>query len=185
MVAVDLQPFLAAEAKERQRAAGGNRRKKSASGKNSGSPAESGSNGEARQKVAEMVHVNPHYISDAKRIKKVSPKLAEEVRDGRISLPGAKKALNEQRHITSTKSGDGVQTKKKTAQTKGRRQGKPLVLKPRSKPAGVAAAIIGLYGQRRALEILVALTELLRSADAPATDFSAPSFDGKQSPQTN
>ena len=41
--------------------------------------------------------------------------------------------------------GDGVQTEDKPAQTKGR-QGKSLVLKPRSKPAAVAAAIIDLYG---------------------------------------
>ncbi len=49
--------------------------------------------GEAREHAAKAIGVNPHYITDAKRIQKESPELLEQVRVGEISLPEAIKII--------------------------------------------------------------------------------------------
>ena len=169
MVAVDLQPYFVAEAKERQRAAGGNHNRESASGKNSGSAPDAKSNGEAREKVAGLVHVNSHYISDAKRIKEASPQLAEQVRDGRISLPDAKKVLNEQQQQMTGTEGriEGATPSKPSCSgsvSSGQRKGEELVLKSTTKETAIAAKLVKFYGQPRAAAILAALTDLVVSS---------------------
>ena len=121
-----------------------------------------------REKVAELVHVNPHYISDAKRIKEASPELAEQVRDGRTSLPDAKKALSEQRQQTTGTEGrvEGATRNKPSAlgRSSGQRKGEQLVLKSTTKDAAVAAKLVKFYGQPRAATILAALTDLVVSS---------------------
>jgi len=52
-----------------------------------------GSQAEAREKAAELAGTNPHYVSDAKRIKEEAPELAERVKSGEVTIPAAKKEL--------------------------------------------------------------------------------------------
>lgn len=51
------------------------------------------SNGEARDHAADLFHTNPRYVSDAKRIKTEAPALAEQVAQGTLTIPQAKKQL--------------------------------------------------------------------------------------------
>jgi len=50
---------------------------------------------EAREQAANRVHTNPRYVSDAKAIQKEAPDLLEQIRDGELSLPQAKRKLKE------------------------------------------------------------------------------------------
>lgn len=54
---------------------------------------ESKDNTEAREFAAEIMGVNPRYISDAKRIAREAPKLLEQVRTGEKTIPQAKRQL--------------------------------------------------------------------------------------------
>ena len=47
--------------------------------------------GQARDKAAEMVGDNPHYVSDAKKIEQDAPEILEQVKQGSLSIPQAKK----------------------------------------------------------------------------------------------
>lgn len=49
--------------------------------------------GEAREKAAAIVGVNPHYVTDVKRIKTEAPELYEQIAAGKITVPAAKAKL--------------------------------------------------------------------------------------------
>ena len=49
--------------------------------------------GRTRDKLAEIAHVNPHYISDAMAIQEGSSELAAEVLAGNVTIPEAKRRL--------------------------------------------------------------------------------------------
>ncbi len=53
--------------------------------------------GEARQKAAAALGVNPHYITDAKKIADESPELAEQVAKGEKTIPKALKEIKDQK----------------------------------------------------------------------------------------
>lgn len=49
--------------------------------------------GESREKAAELVDVNPHYMSDLKKIQAEAPEKIEQIKAGTISIGAAKKEL--------------------------------------------------------------------------------------------
>lgn len=52
--------------------------------------------GRTRDKIAEIVDVNPRYISEAMTIQKQSPELAAEVLAGNVTIPEAKRRLKDE-----------------------------------------------------------------------------------------
>jgi hypothetical protein len=51
--------------------------------------------GQARDKAASTVGVNRQYVSDAKRIEKEAPKLAERIKAGKMTITQAKREMKE------------------------------------------------------------------------------------------
>lgn len=92
-VAVEMLPELEKAAKERQ----GTRTDLEHSGKNSGML----DSGEARKKAAALVGVNPHYVSDAARIKKESPRLFDEIKSGEKTIVDARKQERKERQAAN------------------------------------------------------------------------------------
>lgn len=84
-VALGILPFLEAEAKERQIALAGTR----PNSENLPEIFPEGA-GEARQHAAAMTGTNAHYISDAKTLEEEAPDLAEQVKNGELTIPKAK-----------------------------------------------------------------------------------------------
>jgi ParB-like chromosome segregation protein Spo0J len=80
MVALDSLPWLEEEAKERQKM-----------GKQK--IADPSTTGQARDEATRITHTNRQYVSDAKRIDREAPAIAEQVRAGRITIPQAKHVL--------------------------------------------------------------------------------------------
>ena len=81
VIAHDLLPLLEAEAKERQRD-GGSLAKKLAKHE---------SNGKASQVAARIAKTNSNYVETVKTIGKQAPELLDQVRNGNITVPDAKK----------------------------------------------------------------------------------------------
>jgi phage N-6-adenine-methyltransferase len=82
ILALSVEPMLAAEAKSRMRAG------------TKGDPTQGFGEGsrhdnEAAQQAAKMVGTNRQYVADAKRIAEERPDLIEQVREGAISIPEA------------------------------------------------------------------------------------------------
>lgn len=46
--------------------------------------------GRARDKAAEMIGANPHYVTDAKKIERDAPEVLDYVKQGKLSIPEAK-----------------------------------------------------------------------------------------------
>ncbi len=89
-VAVELQDYHKAAAKERQREHGG-----TAPGKHSVKKLTKCSNdGKAAQQVAKLLGTNRQYVADAKRIRREAPIMATRVKSGRVSIPAALKELD-------------------------------------------------------------------------------------------
>lgn len=94
-VAVDLEPFYAAEAKARQAAAGpasGKGRKPTACG-NRATTAPS----KARESAAKATGASPRYTQDAKAIKTASPAVFDAVKQGTVTVSKAKKQIRHAR----------------------------------------------------------------------------------------
>lgn len=47
--------------------------------------------GKARDKAAEMIGANPHYVTDAKKIERDAPEILDQIKQGKLSIPQAKK----------------------------------------------------------------------------------------------
>lgn len=102
--AAEAEPMLAAEAKERERL----RKSKTTLEKipESETPAEEISRlynenktrGNARDKAAKLLKVNPRYVQDAKKIKEESPETFEKLKTGATTLQEAKRTL----HLTAS-----------------------------------------------------------------------------------
>lgn len=90
-VAVEMLPLLEAEAKERM-SAGGVARQQGAEK----IPHPESAKGEAREKAAAIAGTNPRYVSDAKRLAEEAPDLFEQVREGKVTIPQAKRELVKQ-----------------------------------------------------------------------------------------
>jgi len=92
-LAVELEPFFAAEAKERQVATqlqGKSKDGEPVFGEGKNSLTEKG---QARDQAAAAVGANGRYVSDAKRLKREAPQVFEQVKSGEISIPEAKKIV--------------------------------------------------------------------------------------------
>lgn len=116
MIAVEMLPHLEAEAKGRMQSAavragvasGASRR-----GETNGTekipersmprvPQAKIIAGEARDQAAKLVGVNPHYVSDAKRIKSENPNLAAKIAAGNESISKAARSHREDKRETGT-----------------------------------------------------------------------------------
>jgi len=83
VISLDILPILEAEAKARQ---------VTSTGGNSPQLTEKvpeAEKGEAREQAASLFNTNPHYVSDAKKLKEKAPELLEQVRSGELSLKQA------------------------------------------------------------------------------------------------
>jgi hypothetical protein len=90
MIGADMLPLLEEEARKRQ-----GQRTDLTSGKEFPEVAEPE---RARDQAAAIVGVNPHYVSDAKRLQATAPELADDVRSGEITIPQAR-ALERERAV--------------------------------------------------------------------------------------
>ena len=57
-----------------------------------------GQKGDARDKAADKVGVSPRYISDAKKLKAEAPEVFEELKSGEITMPQAKRKLDDKKN---------------------------------------------------------------------------------------
>lgn len=103
VLALELEPMLAARAKERQRAAAQATNEKLGRDTLPQTIAEATEGtGEAREQAAEMTGTNRQYVSDAKRIAEQAPELLDKVRAGEMSIPEAKRiAAGNYRTVTT------------------------------------------------------------------------------------
>lgn len=87
-IAANALPMLEAEARERKRGGQG--------GVLLPELVPEANKGDARDKAAAIVGVNPHYVSDAKAIKQADPKLFEQVASGEKGIKEAKRQIQAQ-----------------------------------------------------------------------------------------
>ena len=88
VVSLEVEKYLAAEAKERMTA--GHNQYTSPSQR-----IEQGSSGRAAEQAAELVGTNRQYVSDAKRLAHEAPALLKDVYDGSLTIPEAKRRQQE------------------------------------------------------------------------------------------
>jgi phage N-6-adenine-methyltransferase len=103
MIAAGVAALFEVEAKERQRAAGGDRKSEDYQKSvpeifpepicEEGSKAKTPDSGESRNAAAAVMSTNPRYVSDAKVITSRSPEVASMVSNGSLSLPQAKQVI--------------------------------------------------------------------------------------------
>lgn len=98
---VEVEAELAKEAKERQRAGGGDKRSERAKASKESVPANlpepilaKDRTGEARQEAAKVVGASARTISDAKSVKEKAPEVFERVKAGELTVPQAKAEVN-------------------------------------------------------------------------------------------
>lgn len=87
-IASEVEPMLAAEAKQRQKLSKG-RGKKGVEK----IPHLNSDDGRARKQASKLFGVNPHYVTDAKKIKNESPDLFEDVKSGKTTIQQAKQEI--------------------------------------------------------------------------------------------
>ena len=122
--------------------------------------------GKTRDKLAEIAHVNPRYISDAKQIAQKDPRLLEDVKEGRLTIPKAMKKLKQKTEDTACDKTVDPVTEKTAAPPK----------EPDSAPSGlptqVMAVVIdvsmGTTDSERRKEILADVYHAALSASSPA-----------------
>jgi N6-adenosine-specific RNA methylase IME4 len=88
VVALDIEKYLAEEAKANMRAGGGDKRN------GSGCQKVDTPIGRAAEQAAAIVGSNRQYISDAKKLEKEAPELLSKVRAGEITIPEAKREIS-------------------------------------------------------------------------------------------
>lgn len=93
MIGADILPALEAEAKSRQVEAGKSHGRGQATEKVTANSPEA--IGESREQAAALVGVSARTISDAKAVKEADPELAQEVREGKVTVHAAKRQLEE------------------------------------------------------------------------------------------
>jgi hypothetical protein len=105
--AVDLLPELKEQAKERMRAGGGD--------KKSGAEIVSDpitDTGEAVQKAADLAKTNSAYVRSAEQIAREAPELMNDVQNGKLTIPAAKKKLAAKKSAAQGKSAKPSRRKK-------------------------------------------------------------------------
>jgi hypothetical protein len=85
-VSLELEKQLAAEVKKRRLATQNNN-----AGRAVQERIPEQGKGQARDKAAKMLGANPHYVTDAQKIEHNAPELLEQVKQGTLSIPQAKK----------------------------------------------------------------------------------------------
>ena len=93
-VAVEVEKYLAVQAKERQLST-------LKQGVSRGGNITTTEQGKARDQAGKQVGVSGKYVSDAKRIVKVAPELAEKVMSGEINIPQAKAQIKSKQKKTA------------------------------------------------------------------------------------
>jgi ParB-like chromosome segregation protein Spo0J len=89
MIASRMLPHLEAEARERMlRGKAANPTERMPEG-----PTPKRVQGEAREEAARLTGTNPRYVSDAKRLAREAPEMAERVERGEVTIPQAKRTL--------------------------------------------------------------------------------------------
>jgi ParB-like chromosome segregation protein Spo0J len=96
VVATEILPFLEAEAKERQREAGGNHNEKPVVQKIEQPVSR------ASQQAAALLQTNHSYVSIAKRLKRDAPELLEQVRAGSLGMLKADEQHRDNRRAAGT-----------------------------------------------------------------------------------
>ena len=87
VIALEVEKYLAVEARQRQEAGNNQHRLKEI--------IPEGSQGQARDQAAAIVGTNGRYVQDAKRIRDDAPDLIDSVRDGGMTIPQAKRILQD------------------------------------------------------------------------------------------
>lgn len=105
-VAVDMLPQLKEEAKKRMAAGGGD--KKSGKGL---IPAPIADAGQSRDKAAEIVNVDPTYVSKAEKLKNESPDVFAKVKSGEITITQANRTIKD-RKVSSRRTGNAKKVAK-------------------------------------------------------------------------
>src|SRR5262249_41094976 len=99
-VAAEMLPFLEAEAKKRQKAAGGDRKSKRTKGDGSLPQKVAEPIQEAREQAARATGTNRLYVSHAKRLKEQAPDLFEQVKQGKINIYEARSEVRKRdKHV--------------------------------------------------------------------------------------
>lgn len=93
MVALEVLPLMAQEARARQKNAGRNHGRGKVPEQ---IPEAITSRGEAREQAAKIANTNPRYVSDAAKIAQEAPQLAQAIKAGALTITEAKRALKEQ-----------------------------------------------------------------------------------------
>lgn len=164
MIGAEALDLYEASAKERQRAAGGD--------KVSGHAKEAlpanlpeAVKGEAREHAAKLVGVSPRTISDAKAIKESDPVLAQEVRDGKITVHAAKKKIEEKKQPVKpkpSKATDEVPAWKSKSFSRDRIEKIEAAAVLLNEHLAKPSLQVSLHAVRKsAREVLTLLTELL------------------------
>ncbi len=96
-VALEIERVEAEAAKKRQSAAGGDKRSLV---EQIPQAVEVADRGRARDRAAEAVGVNSKYVTDAKRIEREAPELAEKIKAGEATITQAKREMKEQARET-------------------------------------------------------------------------------------
>ena len=97
MISENMLPFLEEEAKERQAIGHYNAPQYKENPVREIIPEQD--KGRARDHAAKLVGTNPHYVSDAKKIKQKSPEIAEKVVKGKLSIPEAKLLIKQPEEV--------------------------------------------------------------------------------------
>jgi hypothetical protein len=102
-VATEILPYLEAEARDRQRAAGGDRRKRGKAKASQYSandeplpeevPEAKRDDGEARKQAARLTGTNTRYVTLAKQVKDADPDLFEQVKTGKLKITQASQVV--------------------------------------------------------------------------------------------
>jgi cell pole-organizing protein PopZ len=94
-VAAELEPFFAADAKRRQREAGGDKKSESAKSvvAKLPEPIDKKPASPARKEAAKSVGVGERYVQDAKKVRKEAPEVFERLKAGKITLQDAKREV--------------------------------------------------------------------------------------------
>lgn len=96
VVALDALPLFEAEARKRQAAAGASAAPGRPAKKDTEEIPEV-SEGESREQAASQFGVNPHYISDAKKIAEEAPDLLGSIREGSLTITQAQRQIKERK----------------------------------------------------------------------------------------
>lgn len=98
IIAAEYEPMFAAEAKERQHAG------KPANGTLANSLAKPSHSGRAAEQAAKATGTNRQYVTDAKSIKAKSPEIAAKIKSGELTIPQARKAVQNQERENAVES---------------------------------------------------------------------------------